>query len=211
MIHSIWIKLDPRARRFAEPLTQLPPDLSAASPSLTPSILRILPIGTDHPQLEITVSSELIYPAHRLSLRALAHGIHRRVLLPPSQSHLLIPETPKSQNNHTMASTGVDYGDQKILGEKPTYDQDVEGDRRASIGSVKNVQDSTHRKLKPRHIQLIGIGGTIGTALYVQIGRGLMNGGPASLFMAFTIWYVENYSSWSWSNVPRELCLTIAF
>ena len=32
------------------------------------------------------------------------------------------------------------------------------------------------------------IGGTIGTALYVQIGRGLLNGGPASLFIAFTLW-----------------------
>lgn len=50
--------------------------------------------------------------------------------------------------------------------------------------------DSTHRQLKPRHIQLIGIGGTIGTALYVQIGHGLINGGPGSLFLAFTIWYV---------------------
>lgn len=49
-------------------------------------------------------------------------------------------------------------------------------------------KDATHRKLKARHIQLIGIGGTIGTALYVQIGKGLLNGGPASLFMAFTIW-----------------------
>ncbi|PNS14568.1 Proline-specific permease [Sphaceloma murrayae] len=49
--------------------------------------------------------------------------------------------------------------------------------------------DSTHRMLKPRHIQLIGIGGTIGTALFVQIGRGLLNGGPGSLFLAFTIWY----------------------
>lgn len=54
--------------------------------------------------------------------------------------------------------------------------------------SVKVGFDNTHRKLKPRHVQLIGIGGTIGTALYVQIGRGLLNGGPASLFMAFTIW-----------------------
>ncbi|KAI4164765.1 MAG: hypothetical protein LQ342_001740 [Letrouitia transgressa] len=41
--------------------------------------------------------------------------------------------------------------------------------------SLKPVYDSTHRKLKPRHIQLIGIGGTIGTALYVQIGQGLIN------------------------------------
>ncbi|KAL5313756.1 hypothetical protein ACEPPN_018177 [Leptodophora sp. 'Broadleaf-Isolate-01'] len=48
--------------------------------------------------------------------------------------------------------------------------------------------DQTHRQLRPRHIQLIGIGGTIGTALYVQIGRGLLNGGPGSLFLAFTIW-----------------------
>lgn len=54
-------------------------------------------------------------------------------------------------------------------------------------GSVKK-HDQTHRKLKPRHIQLIGIGGTIGTALYVQIGQGLLKGGPGSLFLAFTIW-----------------------
>jgi amino acid transporter len=55
--------------------------------------------------------------------------------------------------------------------------------------SVK-AGDHTHRQLRLRHIQLIGIGGTIGTALYVQIGHGLINGGPASLFTAFTIWYV---------------------
>jgi amino acid permease len=36
--------------------------------------------------------------------------------------------------------------------------------------SIKIGYDSTDRKLKPRHIQLIGIGGTIGTALFVQIG-----------------------------------------
>jgi len=48
--------------------------------------------------------------------------------------------------------------------------------------------DHTHRNLKNRHIQLIAIGGTIGTALFVQIGSGLIKGGPASLFVAFTIW-----------------------
>jgi amino acid transporter len=37
-------------------------------------------------------------------------------------------------------------------------------------------------------LTLHSIGGTIGTALYVQIGRGLLNGGPASLFIAFTLW-----------------------
>ncbi|KAF7886492.1 uncharacterized protein EAF01_011170 [Botrytis porri] len=54
--------------------------------------------------------------------------------------------------------------------------------------SISQTHDSTHRQLRPRHIQLIGIGGTIGTALYVQIGHGLINGGPGSLFLAFTIW-----------------------
>ncbi|TFK42322.1 general amino acid permease AGP2 [Crucibulum laeve] len=48
--------------------------------------------------------------------------------------------------------------------------------------------DQTHRKLKNRHIQLIGIGGTIGTALFVQIGVSLTKGGPGSLFLAFTLW-----------------------
>ncbi|PLB54344.1 general amino acid permease AGP2 [Aspergillus steynii IBT 23096] len=57
-------------------------------------------------------------------------------------------------------------------------------------GSTKPAYDHTHRKLKPRHIQLIGIGGTIGTALYVQIGKSLGKGGPGSLFLAFVIWSV---------------------
>lgn len=67
--------------------------------------------------------------------------------------------------------------------QSPTYDSD-------SV-EIQTSYDSTHRQLRPRHIQLIGIGGTIGTALYVQIGHGLLDGGPGSLFMAFTIWYVD--------------------
>lgn len=61
-------------------------------------------------------------------------------------------------------------------------------DASADITGGKEAGDTTHRTLKPRHIQLIGIGGTIGTALYVSIGRGLINGGPGSLFIAFTWW-----------------------
>lgn len=55
-------------------------------------------------------------------------------------------------------------------------------------GSIKPTYDHTQRKLKPRHVQLIGIGGTIGTALYVQIGSGLRTSGPGSLFLGFSIW-----------------------
>lgn len=72
----------------------------------------------------------------------------------------------------------------------PTYTREDELERRASVASasVSGLKDTTHRGLKARHIQLIGIGGTIGTALYVQIGRGLLYGGPGSLFIAFTVW-----------------------
>lgn len=77
---------------------------------------------------------------------------------------------------------------QSVVGKlKSAYDLSNTNRRPSVDGSIKQY-DETHRKLKPRHIQLIGIGGTIGTALYVQIGLGLLRGGPASLFLAFTIW-----------------------
>ena len=91
-----------------------------------------------------------------------------------------------------MASSGIDYlpngpGDKKTQGVSVDEEKNYQIRRSDSVGSVRVVHDNTHRKLKSRHIQLIGIGGTIGTALYVQIGRGLMNGGPASLFIAFSL------------------------
>jgi amino acid transporter len=90
-----------------------------------------------------------------------------------------------------MVSTGIDHAqyDSKAIqiDEEKTFDGPYPH-RSSVVGSIREVNDDTHRKLKSRHIQLIGIGGTIGTALYVQIGRGLLNGGPGSLFLAFTLW-----------------------
>lgn len=90
-----------------------------------------------------------------------------------------------------MAPSDIDLANNELVHKKiqgVAVDEEKNEPRRSdSIGSVRAVYDSTHRKLKSRHIQLIGIGGTIGTALYVQIGRGLMNGGPASLFLAFSL------------------------
>ncbi|KAI5815007.1 amino acid permease/ SLC12A domain-containing protein [Pyronema omphalodes] len=81
-------------------------------------------------------------------------------------------------------STGVDLGEKKV---EQNFDINTETES-GDNGSLPPSYDHTHRKLKSRHVQLIGIGGTIGTALYVQIGRALMKGGPASLFIAFTFW-----------------------
>lgn len=43
------------------------------------------------------------------------------------------------------------------------------------------------RKLSPRQVQMIAIGGTIGTGLYLGTGEALATGGPASILLAYTI------------------------
>ncbi|KAG6880271.1 hypothetical protein C0992_001840 [Termitomyces sp. T32_za158] len=70
---------------------------------------------------------------------------------------------------------------------KKTSEEVIESEYRVNLDGLP-TSDQTHRRLKNRHIQLIGIGGTVGTALFVQIGSSLTKGGPASLFIAFTIW-----------------------
>jgi len=55
----------------------------------------------------------------------------------------------------------------------------------------------TRRGLKSRHVQLIALGGCIGTGLFVGSGAILANSGPGSLFlvyiiMSFIIWTIMN-------------------
>jgi yeast amino acid transporter len=63
----------------------------------------------------------------------------------------------------------------------------------ASGGSVMEGQtassgDQLRRHLGNRQVQLIAIGGSIGTATFVSIGTGLLRGGPGSLFIAYTLY-----------------------
>lgn len=57
-----------------------------------------------------------------------------------------------------------------------------------NIGRVENVSDGLHRSLSNRQIQWLALGGSIGTALFVNIGWGLVEGGPGSLFLAFVFY-----------------------
>lgn len=43
------------------------------------------------------------------------------------------------------------------------------------------------RKLKGRHLQMIAIGGSIGTGLFIASGKALAAGGPASLIICFAL------------------------
>jgi amino acid permease len=68
-----------------------------------------------------------------------------------------------SQNNERVV-TPPTYGSDKEKG--GPLGGGARSPDRASISIGK--QDHVHRTLKARHIQLIGIGGTIGTALFVR-------------------------------------------
>ncbi|VDB87419.1 unnamed protein product [Peniophora sp. CBMAI 1063] len=57
-------------------------------------------------------------------------------------------------------------------------------------GAHDTSKMATHRGLKSKHIQLISIGGVIGTGLFIGSGRALVMGGPLSCLLAYSIFCV---------------------
>ncbi|KAH7169981.1 amino acid permease/ SLC12A domain-containing protein [Dactylonectria macrodidyma] len=55
-------------------------------------------------------------------------------------------------------------------------------------GDITPSTDHLQRNLGNRQVQLIAIGGSIGTASFVSIGTGLYKGGPGSLLIAYTFY-----------------------
>lgn len=70
--------------------------------------------------------------------------------------------------------------------EAQVYDQNVD----FSEGVVSENRDDLQRRLGQRCIQLLAIGGSIGTALFVSIGGGLNKAGPGGLFLAYGIYAI---------------------
>ncbi|ORY79289.1 putative amino acid permease [Leucosporidium creatinivorum] len=61
--------------------------------------------------------------------------------------------------------------------------QQLEAQQEVGVGGVGR----THRKLKNRHIAMIGFGSGIGTGLFVGTGSALANAGPLGLLLAYSI------------------------
>lgn len=80
---------------------------------------------------------------------------------------------------------------------KSELDNAVSGDEYASTGnaSADFVNHATiKRGLKPRHAQMISLGGAIGTGLFVSTGATLAQGGPAFILIAFCLMSVLIYT-----------------
>lgn len=55
------------------------------------------------------------------------------------------------------------------------------------VRGVDSPEGTVHRNLKARHLQMIAIGGCIGTGLFVGAGGALATGGPLGLWLGYTI------------------------
>ena len=61
------------------------------------------------------------------------------------------------------------------------------------VSTVKVLGSGTKRELKNRHVQMIALGGAIGTGLFVSTGATLALGGPAFILSSFILISVLMY------------------
>ena len=85
-----------------------------------------------------------------------------------------------------MASNDNKHGETSSL-HNEKVERTQSGTGSVMQGTVTHTSQ-LHRNLGNRQIQLIAIGGSVGTAVFVSIGTGLAHGGPGSLFLAYTIY-----------------------
>ncbi|KIX09409.1 uncharacterized protein Z518_00489 [Rhinocladiella mackenziei CBS 650.93] len=84
---------------------------------------------------------------------------------------------------------------QNSLYEKDVRETEVMTGDVVDTGAMTEVvidnADQLHRRLNNRQIQLIAVGGAVGTALFISIGGALTRGGPLNLLLAYTIYSVN--------------------
>ena len=92
---------------------------------------------------------------------------------PPSEPAHVTGDLPSDKDVDLKGGGGLD-GDVEALG----YSEDLRHPR---------VADKLARKLTARQVQMIAIGGTIGTGLFLGTGKSLATGGPGSMLIAYLI------------------------
>ncbi|KXH29636.1 hypothetical protein CSAL01_12782 [Colletotrichum salicis] len=82
-----------------------------------------------------------------------------------------------------------------IVGQTVTSKPSIEDPSNTSTRCIETeevpvVTDGLHRRLSNRQVQLVAIGGSIGTAVFVSMGGALQRSGPGSLLLAFVIYTI---------------------
>jgi amino acid transporter len=72
--------------------------------------------------------------------------------------------------------------------DKMTAEKERMGEAADIYGDIETAEEYGYvtRGLKSRHIQFIALGGTIGTGLFLGIGRALTQAGPLSILLGYT-------------------------
>ncbi|KAJ6784529.1 hypothetical protein PWT90_06065 [Aphanocladium album] len=68
------------------------------------------------------------------------------------------------------------------------HQEDAGAEKGLPSEAISAGSQNLHRRLGGKEIQLLAIGGAIGTSLFVQMGATLPKGGPAGLFLGFVIY-----------------------
>ena len=110
--------------------------------------------------------------------------------------------SPSANGSHDIMDYGADFKPNQSLGQRFVSsfrrDPNAHSTPKGVVGGDGKVYDVEHaaqatatsplaRHLKGRHLQMIAIGGSIGTGLFVGSGGALHDGGPASLVISFVL------------------------
>ncbi|KAI6785517.1 uncharacterized protein J7T54_007160 [Emericellopsis cladophorae] len=90
----------------------------------------------------------------------------------------------------------------RVESARPT--SQVDGDLKQPQNAIEEQYGSTHRGLKPRHVQLMVIGGSIGVGLWVGVGTVLAKVGPLSLILGYGFWGL--FFVWPLFLCVAEMC-----
>ena len=89
--------------------------------------------------------------------------------------------------NHVQKLSSPDRKDMGVTRNTEDVEADGQPPTYTSDGQRAVTLDRLQRKLSPRQVQMIAIGGTIGTGLFLGTGKSLATGGPASMLIAYLI------------------------
>lgn len=64
-------------------------------------------------------------------------------------------------------------------------DQEAQSSQDSQLGSSGHGRNAVQRQLKPRHVSMIALGGTIGTGLFIGIESPLRNAGPVGALISY--------------------------